>query len=485
MDKQNQNSSMPEDIYPLHILDDTKLYRFFVSGLMHFNDVLDTKKLHNALSKLLEIGDWRKLGGRLRIKRNGKLEIHVPRPFTAKQPAVAFTHDIFDMTIEKHPVACRFPKPTDGPSTQPISSDFQSFVMRPDHPTTIEEMIRQDVPQLSLHITSFSDATLVALTWPHTMMDAAGHQALLHAWSSVLAGQEEEVPLVLGAHKDILEDVSSNYDGDQEEFGPDRMRMRGMGKLKFMFQYLWEEFWNSPRETRVIFLPRNIFVRLQKRIRAEVAESAHTSDQKSFVSDGDILAAWATRAVASTMPKPRPITIVSFVNARFRLPPLIESRGIYLQNMVLAGYAFLSAHLARGPVGPIALSHRRHLDEQGTEQQTFSLLKTVRQDIESDGSPNVFYGEPHASLMIVNNLTKLGIIKAANFGPAVLSQGDKEESRSNPPGTMVTVQNYFHPVSGGPNLFCILGKDYGGNYWLQGCLLPRVWEIIEKELEDM
>lgn len=59
---------MPEDIYPLHVLDDTKLYRFFVSRLMHFNDVLDTEKLHNALSKLLGIGDWRKLGGRLRIK---------------------------------------------------------------------------------------------------------------------------------------------------------------------------------------------------------------------------------------------------------------------------------------------------------------------------------------------------------------------------------------------------------------------------------
>jgi hypothetical protein len=81
------------------------------------------------------------------------------RLFTAKQPAVAFTHDIFDMKIEKHSVACRFSKPTDGPSTQPISDGFQSFAVRPDHPTTIEEMIRQDVPQLSLHITSFSDAT--------------------------------------------------------------------------------------------------------------------------------------------------------------------------------------------------------------------------------------------------------------------------------------------------------------------------------------
>lgn len=389
------------------------------------------------------------------------------------------------MTIEKHPVACRFPKPTDGPSTQPISSDFQTFVMRPDHPTTVEEMIRQDIPQLSLHITSFSDVTLVALTWPHTMMDAIGYQELLHAWSLVLAGQEEDVPLVLGAHKDILEDASSNNDGDEEEFGPNRIRMRRMSKLKFMFQYLWEEFWNPPRETQVIFLPKDIFARLQKRTREEVAESAHTSDQKPFVSDGDILTAWATHVLASTMPKPRPITIVAFLNARFRLPSLIESGGVYLQNMVLVGYAFLSAQLTRGSVGPIALSYRRHLVEQGTEQQTFSLLKTVRQDIKSDGTPNVLYGEPHASFMIVNNLTKLRIFNAANFGPAVLSQGNKEESRSNSPGSMVTVQNYFYPKMEGANVFCILGKDYGGNYWLQGTFWPRAWEIIKKELKDM
>jgi hypothetical protein len=301
----------------------------------------------------------------------------------------------------------------------------------------------------------------------------------------VLAGQEEEVPLVLGAHKDILEDVSSNNDGDKEEFGPNQIRMRGMGKLKFMFQYLWEEFWNPSRETRVIFLPKDIFARLQKRIREEAVESAHTSDRKPFVSDGDILAAWATRAVASTMPKSRPMTIVTFLNARFRLQPLIKSGGVYLQNMVLVGYAFLSAQLAKGPVGPIALSYRRHLVEQGTVQQTFSLLKTVRRDIESDGSPNVLYGEPHASFMIVNNLTKLGIFKSVNFGPAVLSQGGKEESRSNYPGSMVTVQNYFHPKMGGANVFCILGKDYGGNYWLQGTFWPRAWEIIEEELNGI
>lgn len=56
-----------EDVYPLHALDDIKPNRMFVSWMMRFNDVLDAQLLDSALSRLLEIGDWKKLGGRLRF----------------------------------------------------------------------------------------------------------------------------------------------------------------------------------------------------------------------------------------------------------------------------------------------------------------------------------------------------------------------------------------------------------------------------------
>jgi hypothetical protein len=50
------------------MLDDTKTLRgIVVTWTLRFNDALDADKLHTSLSRLLEIGDWRKLGGRLRI----------------------------------------------------------------------------------------------------------------------------------------------------------------------------------------------------------------------------------------------------------------------------------------------------------------------------------------------------------------------------------------------------------------------------------
>ena len=61
-----------DDIYPVHMLDDTKTLRdIVICWTLRFDDVLDADKLHVSLSRLLEIGDWCKLGGRF------KLNVHV------------------------------------------------------------------------------------------------------------------------------------------------------------------------------------------------------------------------------------------------------------------------------------------------------------------------------------------------------------------------------------------------------------------------
>jgi hypothetical protein len=59
---------VPGVTYPLHLLDDTKFNRDCISWSMRFNDVLDAEMLRDSLSDLLDMGNWRKLGGRLRPK---------------------------------------------------------------------------------------------------------------------------------------------------------------------------------------------------------------------------------------------------------------------------------------------------------------------------------------------------------------------------------------------------------------------------------
>ena len=63
-----------DEVFPLHFLDDTKTLRdIVVTWTLRFNDVLDPDRLYASLSRLLDIGDWRKLGGRLRLKVNKRV----------------------------------------------------------------------------------------------------------------------------------------------------------------------------------------------------------------------------------------------------------------------------------------------------------------------------------------------------------------------------------------------------------------------------
>jgi len=185
-----------DEIYPLHMLDDTKTLRgIVVTWTLRFNDVLDADKLHSSLSELLEIGDWRKIGGRMRMNESGALEIHVPKPFTAGRPAVTYSQETLAVDIEDDELARALPKATDSASVQSGSGDFRAFAARKGAPETLDDFIFHDIPQLSLHITLFNDATLVSLSWPHTLMDVMGQQALLRGWSMVLAGKASDVRL--------------------------------------------------------------------------------------------------------------------------------------------------------------------------------------------------------------------------------------------------------------------------------------------------
>jgi hypothetical protein len=66
---QAQDLYEDDDVYPVHTLDDTKTLRsLMIAWTICFNDALDAEQLRSSLTRLMEIGDWRKIGGRLRLK---------------------------------------------------------------------------------------------------------------------------------------------------------------------------------------------------------------------------------------------------------------------------------------------------------------------------------------------------------------------------------------------------------------------------------
>ncbi|ELR06042.1 hypothetical protein VC83_02271 [Pseudogymnoascus destructans] len=144
------------------------------------------------------------------------LEIHVPPTFTPARPALTYSHTAIPSNIDDHPLAKTLPKAA---SIQRGSNEFRDFECRRDAPATLEDYLTNDTPILSLDITSFNDATIIGLIWPHVLMDVMGQQALLRGWSLVLAGKESEVPALLGAREDALLFPDEN----QEVYRPKRL----------------------------------------------------------------------------------------------------------------------------------------------------------------------------------------------------------------------------------------------------------------------
>jgi hypothetical protein len=415
-------------------------------------------------------------------QENGSLELRVPRKFTAERPAFSFSHENCAMTIENHELARRLPKADGTISVWPRPLEFQGLATGKDAPTSPKDLLLGDTPQMLLHITSFFNATLVSIIWPHTMMDMMGQHAFLHAWSLVLAGRESEVPRVLDAREDVLQAITDNPSEKKADYLLKSKQLKGFGLLKLITRFGYEMMRDPAPKTRTICLPKKAMVKLRLQVETDLACS-NGREKAPFVSDGDILTAWTLRAVAISLPQPRRMTALHAINARFRLPQLIESSGICLQNMLVPGYTYLSSTEATGPLGPIALKNRQHLGEQATEAQ---VLASLREQYKHGDCFRRLYSPADAVVMPYTNWTKAKIFQTANFRPAILSAGEDEQTRSNPPGTPV----FHHAVPVRQSratrlVVVVLGKDHGENHWLTLTMSPMAWDKIMESLETL
>jgi hypothetical protein len=291
----------------------------------------------------------------------------------------------------------------------------------------------------------------------------------------MLAGREDDIPQVLGAREDVLDrlEMGTEVDG---HLAIEERRLTGFRLFLFIVHFLWHRLFYTPRETRVLFLPRLAVDRLRQSSQDDAADD-------TFISDGDLFSAWIARTVASAEPKPHPMTIIHFMNARGRMPWLAKTGGVYIQNMVGLAFTFLTPQLARATTRQIAVENRRQLNEQGTEAQVSAFFRRIRSDVRSGKRPRAEFGETNARPVFINNLTKGAFMQVTDFSPAVVRQDRTGIPRANPPGTMV---NYLHLIPAGHFKACdnfyVLGKDHGDNYWFMGTVSDQAWTEIDKGL---
>lgn len=319
------------------------------------------------------------------------------------------------------------------------------------------------------------------------MADATGILELFRNWSLVLAGRVDEVRPLLGAREDIiLLAENSEAESDREKLEILPKRLTGLKLILWAVRYIWHQFRSPALVSKTVFLPKEILCRLKSQMQHEIDEMPLSEGKATSASENDMLTAWGAQVVASSEPSPRPMTVLTFLNIRPSISQVMNSGGLYIQNMLSLTYTFLSKQMLSGPTGSIAAAHRSQFQKQTRSPQVLSSMRLLRRELNSVAGQKHMFGESESRPMLFNNFIKAEFLKVADFSSAVVRRGDRSEQRINAPGTAIT---YYYRVYGTildkVTTFFMLCKDQSGNCWLQCNLRPLAWMEMQRRLDSL
>lgn len=396
----------------------------------------------------------------------------------------------FDTSIKAHPLASKLPEPTANmPSVQAGGDVLRELKARDDVPSTLEDYICSDDPPLELHVFTFSDATIVILNFPHFLTDALGVSKLVQNWCKVLAGRINEVDAF--SENDPLDTVStvSGKDKDAEKHVLSAYKLAGWSMIVFALNFVYDLIFGPKMETRAIFLPERSVTTLKQTTIASIPSNTRTTE-KPFISEGDLIAAWAIKNIGLSLgPKcKRTMAVMNVFELRSRLRQAFNSSAAYVQNAFFVLTTIFTVQEAQNlPLGEIALRLRSSMIEQTSETQVEALIRDQRASIQKTDRPVVF-AKRDSILLPFSNWGKARFFDIVDFSPAIVKTGSRIGSKRNVPGKPVLFLSCDASPKPNPthrNVINIIGKDPSGNYWITGMLSHAAWKEIEKQFESM
>ncbi|KAL2826220.1 hypothetical protein BDW59DRAFT_161059 [Aspergillus cavernicola] len=493
-----------------------------VELVLKFDRVLDPDKLRGSLDRLLEMGNWRQLGGRLRRRKVGKLvsgtrteirlssilkklqddpknesfELHVPGEFTAERPAYRYTTSVEDCMISDHPVASKFPAATSGISIVNLRDLLRPLINRSGLPLTAKDWVCSDYGALFFEQINFLDASLILIMFPHHLMDMTGFGIFVKSWVAVLHGREADVLPLASFSYSLLDALADKTPADRYIWY--NHLVKWPGTLLLTARALWGALWG--KEERLICIPGSLLDKMRDEAIKELAVSEvppyighnHSVGDKvleepalskplSFVSHSDVLVAWFTRLAASAA-SPSPATPLVLSNSFDIRPFALPSDAAYLMNSVCTAYTILPiSKVLSQPISFLAAQLRHALDRERTMEQIEARYAWAKHVgfMSPIGSANMLQ-------CIVTNWNKAGLFHL-DFSPAVVDRTASSSGGAQSPAGGPCVASGFCNTSPLirmlPNCGVILGRDSQGNWWMQWFLPRSSWAEIEKRLQ--
>ncbi|KAJ3533676.1 hypothetical protein NM208_g7879 [Fusarium decemcellulare] len=357
---------------------------------------LDNDTLKNALDQLVR-QHWRKLGARLvSSRKNKRLEYHLPHSFDDNYTLFGWSSNTKPQSIQDIQDLSGFFSPGQNITFMP-SMDVIDKLFRPSDWPFDRKSEPPNAPLLYVHLTIFTDATVVALSCPHVVADQFGVSNIVKAWLGVVEGKTP--PEMVGYRDDVLPKDATDADNSEKTVRTGRMRVRSKRENALVTAgIVFDLIKNRKEESQIIFLPTHLVESLRDRASKALVEK-HTSIPN--LTNGDILSAIFTKFSRMHETSEYSLALSQTVNLRGRVPALSAGKG---DGFIHNGLHYATANFqvsSSTPLHDIALCNRVAIN-QAMEETDIQAGVTALRELARCGQVMLIC-EPSQKLYSVSN----------------------------------------------------------------------------------
>ncbi|KAJ9132457.1 Chloramphenicol acetyltransferase-like domain protein [Pleurostoma richardsiae] len=384
------------------------------------DDRLDEAALRNGLDRLIR-DHWRKLGARLVTRsKDGLFEYHLPQVFSENYELFKWSSEEKDRPFDTVASALKPPAQEKGIALLPAMKTIDSWFRPADWPFHRADEA-PDVPMLFLHVSLFTDATVIAISCPHILTDQLGMANIARAWMGILEGNAP--PPMVGDKDDVLPGQKPYAEYPKREiFRKGRMRVRRRFEYFFVvLGFIPEMVIDRVEESYTLFFPLPLVDSLRERYSKTLEEKYGASPD---ITNGDVLTGIITKFARLHDKKTRTMSLSQTVNLRGRIPQLSDpaTRQAFVHNSL----HYATARFRFGPSTPVSeIAYRnRQAIKQALDQKDIELGLTVIREMVRRGQP-IHICEPFERSFNVTNWCPAW--REVDFSAAL--EGGKKDAR--------------------------------------------------------
>ncbi|OOQ82522.1 hypothetical protein PEBR_40002 [Penicillium brasilianum] len=425
---------------------------------------LDEEAMRDSLDRLIR-EHLPVIGARIEPKKS-ELEYRLPKPFPPAYLLFEWTNNTVDSSLGDTNL---LPQESQFGSAPFFASSNILDMEREWTPSTwpVERKFEKPgAPLLFVHITKYTDSTIVALNLPHAVSDQLGFASMINAWMKLLNG---EVP------PEFVELSPDALDGPQLSEKELRMKGRyrilsGREQTTKIIPFIPGFIRYSKEIRKTLFLPVNLVNDLRERCMAKT--KAIHGEEAATLSNADVITALLAKFAFLGQKGSKMVTLSTSLNIRGRHPALPADKP-YLHN----GLSFAVARLpvAKTPLAEVAYKNRLAVNEELKLENIERSLAVSKEMYKRQYQIHVV--EPLDLSYAITNWC--GAWRELDFGPAVVRTEDSAVAAGvkGPAVPLVfghSLQRHI-PTRFNAQIMC---KGDGG-YWCDFTAIPKTMAKVE------